>query len=163
MPSYNKCESYRRRKKGFKFESRVCKIILAVFNKWLGRGDCKPTPMSNNGEDIIFSNKARQILPVSLECKDHKNRYGGTYDIYEQAKENSSGREPVGVFTDSFNNRPVLAVVSFEHYLNLQKELATLKDNQENKIKTNGTLKPLDTFVPISISRKEIVATVTVH
>ena len=119
MPSYSKAESYRRRKKGFIFESRVCRTILRVFNKWLGKADAKPTPMSNNGEDIILSKKAIKLLPISLECKDHKNRYGGTYDIYEQAEGNAKGNEPVGVITDSFNKRPVLAIVSLDHYLNL--------------------------------------------
>jgi len=162
MASYSKLESIRRKKKGFKFEVRVCRMILEVFHKFLGRGDAKPTPMGNNGEDIILSDKATTLLPISLECKDHKNRYGGTYDIYEQAKGNASeGEEPVGVFTDSFNKRPVLAVMDFHYYLNLKEELATLK--QENKIKTNGTLKHMDTFVPISINKKEIVATVTVY
>ena len=59
--------------------------------------------MSNNGEDIILSKKAIKLLPISLECKDHKNRYGGSYDIYEQAEGNTKGNEPVGVITDSFN------------------------------------------------------------
>ena len=163
MASFNKAESYKRRLKGFRFEQKVCRIILAIFNRWLGRGDAKPTPMSNNGEDIILSDKAIKYLPVSLECKDHKNRYGGTYDIYEQAVGNASeGEEPIGVFTDSFNKRPILAVMDFHYYLKLQKDLAALKE-QENKIKTNGTIKQSGYFVPISINRKEIVATVTVH
>ena len=163
MASFNKAESYKRRLKGYRFEKKVCRIILAIFNRWLGRGDVKPTPMSNNGEDIILSDKAIKYLPVSLECKDHKNRYGGTYDIYEQAVGNASeGEEPIGVFTDSFNKRPILAVMDFHYYLKLQKDLAALKE-QENKIKTNGTIKQSGYFVPISINRKEIVATVTVH
>ena len=162
MPSYSKAESYRRRKKGFIFESRVCRTILRVFNKWLGKADAKPTPMSNNGEDIILSKKAIKLLPISLECKDHKNRYGGTYDIYEQAISHNPTKEPVAVMTDSTNNKPVLAVVSLQHYLKLQEEIAVLKE-QQNKIKTNGTIKQNGYFVPIAINRKEIVATVTVH
>ena len=67
MASFNKAESYRRRLKGFRFEQRVCKIILEIFNRWLGRGDAKPTPMSNNGCDIILFHKAIKYLSVSLE------------------------------------------------------------------------------------------------
>ncbi len=52
--------------------------------------------------------------------------------------------------------------MDFHYYLKLQKDLAALKE-QENKIKTNGTIKQNGYFVPISINRKEIVATVTVH
>jgi|TARA_E500000178_G_scaffold81259_1_gene79550 hypothetical protein len=162
MPSYSKAESYRRRKKGFIFESRVCRTILRVFNKWLGKADAKPTPMSNNGEDIILSKKAIKLLPISLECKDHKNRYGGTYDIYEQAEGNAKGNEPVGVITDSFNKRPVLAIVSLDHYLNLNKEIATLKEDKKDKF-INGTIKEEGYFVPISIRQNEIVATVTIQ
>ena len=64
--------------------------------------------------------------------------------------------------TDSTNNKPVLAIVSLQHYLKLQEEIAVLKE-QQNKIKTNGTIKQNGYFVPIAINRKEIVATVTVH
>ena len=160
--AFTKAESLKRREKGYRFELRVCRIILSIFHKFLGKGDVKPTPRSNNGEDIILSNKATSYLPVTMECKDHENRYKGTYDIYEQAISHNPTKEPVAVMTDSTNNKPVLAVVSLQHYLKLQEEIAVLKE-QQNKIKTNGTIKQNGYFVPIAINRKEIVATVTVH
>jgi hypothetical protein len=158
-----KKQSYARRLKGFKFEQRVSRIILNIFHKFLGKGDVKPTPMSNNGEDIILSDRAEKILPVTLECKDHKNRYIGTYDIYEQARKHNPNKEPVGVITDSYNKLPVLAVVDFEHYLKLHEEIQVLKEKKpESEISLNGTIKNNGYFVPIA-NFQEVVATVTIN
>ena len=158
-------ESFRRRKKGLKFEQRVSRIIRDIFQMFsFTKADVRAAEMGNNGEDIILSNRARKLLNnITIECKDHKNKYGGTYDVYEQAKGHNTNCEPVGIITDSFNKRPVLAVIGLEHYLKLQRELAVLKEQQTKKnISLNGSLKRNGFFVPIS-NRKEIVATVTVH
>ena len=50
--------------------------------------------------------------------------------------------------------------MDFNHYLKLQKQIASLK---EKKNKFNSTLKEESYFVPIAVKPKTIVANVTVQ
>ena len=123
-------------------------MILNIFHTYLGKADVKATPMGNNKEDILLSDKATEYLPVSLEAKDH-NRYKGLYDIYYQATKHKPEYEAVAVITDSTRTKLVLAIVDFNHYLKLQKQIASLKEESY--------------FVPIAVKPKTIVANVTVQ
>lgn len=157
--SFSKKESWRRKKKGFLFECRVARMILNIFHTYLGKADVKATPMGNNKEDILLSDKATEYLPVSLEAKDH-NRYKGLYDIYYQATKHKPEYEAVAVITDSTRTKLVLAIVDFNHYLKLQRQIASLKEKNN---KFNSTLKEESYFVPIAVKPKTIVANVTVQ
>lgn len=77
--------------------------------------------MGASGEDILLSPAARNVLPISIECKSRDKM--AVYGFYEQAKNNAKGRgEPV-VFIKQNRSRP-LVVVDAEHYLDIMRKVS---------------------------------------
>ena len=72
--------------------------------------------MGAGGEDVLFSNKAGDMLKISVECKSRQRV--AVYTYYDQAIDNCpEGREPVVVIKQ--NSSKPLVVVDAEHYLNI--------------------------------------------
>lgn len=109
--------------KGRRLQQFVRDRILEVFN-WIGfrPDDVKSTSMGAPDEDIQLSPFARDILPVSIECKSHKSM--AVYKLYDQAMDNCNGYHPVLVI--KADRREPLAVIDFEHWLQL--ELTRVKE-----------------------------------
>lgn len=78
-------ESHTIKAKGSRHQVRITRRIRQTFG--LSEQDVQSQPMSNAGEDIILSDKARAILPYSIECKYRSNAkdFGRIYTFYEQA------------------------------------------------------------------------------
>jgi hypothetical protein len=75
--------------------------------------------MGAGGEDVLLSPKARQLFPVSIECKSRDKI--AVYGYYEQAEENAKGRgEPV-VFIKQNRSKP-LVVVDATFFLNIMEK-----------------------------------------
>ena len=64
-------ESYIVKDKGALFQQEVVDRLLEV-RKGFNSQDVRSCPMSVHGEDIILSPKARQVLPITVECKAQK-------------------------------------------------------------------------------------------
>lgn len=101
--------------KGRRFQQRVARDILAAFPA-LAPDDVLSTSMGANGEDIRLSPRARELLPLSLECKCVEKL--NVWSCLEQTQGNCpSGATPCLVF--SRNRAPTYAVVPWEALLRL--------------------------------------------
>lgn len=93
----------------------------AILSRWtdLEPDDVKSTPMGVGGEDVQLSPLARRQVKLSIECKARKTI--PVYGWYSQAKENApKGTEPILVIKQ--DRKKPLAVVDFDHYLNLKEK-----------------------------------------
>jgi hypothetical protein len=73
------------------------------------------TSSGDTGEDLKFSPYARNILPISIECKNRK-----AFSIirdYEQAERNCDGNEPVLVIKE--NRGEPLVLIDLDYFLKL--------------------------------------------
>lgn len=77
--------------------------------------DIKVTSSGANGEDLQFSPKAREYMPISLECKNRKAF--AIYKDYAQAQSNAKEYTPVLVIKQ--NKCKPLAVVDLDVFLML--------------------------------------------
>ena len=64
-------ESYIVKDEGALFQQEVVDRLLEV-RKGFTSQDVRSCPMSVHGEDIILSPEARQVLPITVECKAQK-------------------------------------------------------------------------------------------
>ena len=82
----------------------------------LADGDIRSTSMGVSGEDLQFSPRAREMLPISVECKAHKAF--AVYKIMEQAEANADdGIQPVSVI--KADRKSPLVVVDAEYFFDL--------------------------------------------
>lgn len=102
--------------KGRKLQQYVRDRILEHFTEF-APDDVKSTAMGQGGEDVQLSPAARQLLPVTIECKSHKNM--AVYRLYEQAEQYKERGEPVLVIKE--NRKKPLAVVDLDYYLGLER------------------------------------------
>ncbi len=58
-------------RKGNKLQRQVVKAILDLFPS-LSKDDVVSCPPSVKGVDIILSDKAKEIFPFKIECKNHE-------------------------------------------------------------------------------------------
>ena len=81
-------ESYIVKDKGALFQQEVVDRLLEV-RKGFTSQDVQSCPMSTHGEDIILSPEARQVLPITVECKAQKRHAAcATWkQAHRQAKE----------------------------------------------------------------------------
>jgi len=100
--------------KGRKGQQEVRDALLKSFPE-LHPDDVKSQIMGVNGEDIVLSPRAREVLPLSIEVKRRK-RFATLYDFVEQAKQDGK-YEPV-VFLRA-DHEKWLTLVNMEHYLSL--------------------------------------------
>ena len=69
--------------KGRKGQQEIRDRLLKAFPE-LHPDDIKSQIMGVNGEDIVLSPRAREVLPVSIEVKRRKT-FKGLYDFMDQA------------------------------------------------------------------------------
>ena len=105
-----------RKAKGKRLQKYVCNLILK-YNSILTDKDVKSIRMGRKGEDIQLSQKARKLIPYSIECKNQeKMKY--LWDAYEQAINNSDKVEPIVVL--KINHKKPLVLIDAEHFFKLQ-------------------------------------------
>lgn len=103
--------------KGRNLQKYVVTKILEYFYNYLKLDDVSSRSMGANGEDILLSPKAREYLPISIECK---NRAAfSIYKDFQQASDNAGIYQPVLVIKQ--NRSEPLAVVELEYLLELIK------------------------------------------
>lgn len=82
-------------------------------------GDIESQSMGVSGEDLVMSPHARDILPISVECKAHAKF--AVYTIIDQCKENTpDGCQPVVVL--KANRRKPVAVIDLDYYIELERK-----------------------------------------
>ena len=81
--------------------------------------------MGEGGADIKFNTAIAAVrFPYSVECKNQEKQ--AVYGAFTQAQNHYPDLEPV-VFLKA-NNKPVLAVITFEHFM----ELIECRESQKN-------------------------------
>lgn len=115
--------------KGREFQKWVRDHILATFLQ-LEPDDVKSTSMGAGGEDVQLSPAARRLVPYQIECKSKSTSQVHTY--YAQAKSHGSHEPMVVVKKD---RDIALTIVSFQHYLNLLKEVNGYREINGSKSK----------------------------
>jgi len=102
--------------KGRKLQQLVRDKLLSLHPS-LREGDIESTGMGQSGEDVILSPHARDIIPISVECKSHAKF--AVYSIIDQCKSNCpDGCEPVVVLKANYK-KPV-AVIDLDYYIKLE-------------------------------------------
>ena len=124
--------------KGRKLQKDVVDFILKFF-RTLTKDDVRSTPMGMTGTDVLLSQQAKKLLPLSIECKNQENRgFSGVYRCYEQAETHYENLEPVGII--KINGKKPLAIVSPEYLFQLQSKVVYLVDNKKETKSSNGHL-----------------------
>ena len=113
-------ESYIVKDKGALFQQEVVDRLLEV-RKGFTSQDVRSCPMSVHGEDIILSPEARQVLPITVECKAQKRHAAHTTwkQAHRQAKELCLPEQPEPVVCIKVNGEVPLAVMRLEYALAL--------------------------------------------
>jgi len=103
--------------KGHKLESLVRDLLLERFGKFgLTEDDIRANIGSETGEDLKFSQKAKDFLPVKIECKSRAQM--AVYTYYDQAKKHPGDHlEPLVILKK--NHRKPLIVMDLTYFLEL--------------------------------------------
>lgn len=103
--------------KGRKLQQLVRDKLLSLSDTFRD-GDIESTGMGQSGEDLVLSPHARDLLPISVECKSHAKF--AVYGVIDQCKANCpDGCEPVVVLKAN-HKRPV-AVIDLDYYIALER------------------------------------------
>jgi len=101
--------------KGRGFQKDVARQIREYFG--LSDSDVRSTAASVGGEDILFSELARNTFPFSVECKNQERV--NIWAAIEQANKNSKKYTPLVVFKK--NHSETYVTIDFEAFLALVK------------------------------------------
>jgi len=109
--------------KGRRLQNMVVEALKDIFPN-LREDDIKAQTMGMSGEDVVMSPAARDIIKYSFECKNQERL--NLWDSLNQALDNCpEDCDPVLVFTR--NRKPTYAVIPFELFINLIKEVSNEK------------------------------------
>jgi len=108
-----------RKAKGKRLQKYVCNLILKFF-PILSEKDVVSIRMGRPGEDVQLSDKAKEIFPYSIECKNQE-RMKYLWEAYEQAISNSKNLEPLVII--KINKKKPLVVIDAEYFIKLQSEI----------------------------------------
>ena len=103
--------------KGRKFQQWVRDLLIEKLD--IHPEDIESRSMGAAGEDIMMARSARNIFPLSIECKNQQSV--NIWKSYEQAEENSGDYEPI-VFLKRNNINP-LVLVDAEYFVELHKKI----------------------------------------
>ena len=106
-----------RKAKARSLQKHVRDIIMGLFTK-LTIDDVHSTSMGAQGEDVMLSSRAREFLPIQVECK--ANQRFSIYKQYKQAQQHGP-YEPVLIIRG--DNKKALAVVDAKYFFSLFKKL----------------------------------------
>lgn len=102
--------------KGRQLQKFVRDKILTLFS--LPEEDVVSTSMGNSGIDIQLSNRARELFPFAVECKNYARI--AVYNWWKQAKENST-EELSPLLIIKQNRSEPLVIMSWETFEKLIK------------------------------------------
>lgn len=105
-----------KKNKGRLLQQYVRDKILEYFPT-LSQDDVISTSMGNFGEDIKLSKHARELLPISIECKSYAEF--AVYKHYIQAEKNAKEYQPVLIIKQ--NRADPLVILDLDYFLDLMK------------------------------------------
>ena len=110
--------SYVIKDRGEQFQQEVADRLLEV-RKGFAPEDVQSCRMSTHGEDIILSPEARQVLPITVECKAQKRHAAHTTwkQAHRQAKELCLPEQPEPVVFIRVDGEIPLVVMRAEYAL----------------------------------------------
>lgn len=102
------------KQKGRSLQKTVAWHLQLIFH--LSENDVRSTPMGTSGSDVMLSDKALEVFPYDIECKNQErlNVWESYLQSTVRAKE-KKGLEPLLVIKK--NHHKPLAVVDLEHFL----------------------------------------------
>ena len=107
-----------RKAKGRYLQNLVKEEIMKLYPA-LTNDDIRTSLMSENGADVkLLSQMSRKLFPYSIECNNRED-LNTLYKHYKQAMRHAP-YEPLLVVKK--NREKALAVISLEHFFELQKE-----------------------------------------
>ena len=109
--------------KGRRLQQWLRQELLKLLN--VAPEDIESRSMGAAGEDLMLSQEARRQWPYSVECKNQEAL--NLWSSWDQTCANAGDYEPV-LFIKK-NYRPVLAVISAEHFL----QLSTTQKGDKNE------------------------------
>lgn len=118
-PAKKKMKTSSCKAKGRKEQNAIVALLYKVF-PLLREGDIRSCSMGSNGEDIILSPTARDLIPYSIEVKHLATGFSAIYKAYQQAASNANGSEPAVCFRQ--DRTASLTAVSTEHFFTLMKK-----------------------------------------
>ena len=127
-----------RQAKGQRLQKSTAKKIVEL-NPDLTSEDVKSCPPYKHGSDIIFSGKAKRILNIKMECKNH-GRFKVVYSNYEYGTKHDEAGESILIVNDEGGKTPEgkdrepLAIMNRDYYL----ELLITKERYEAWIKNKN-------------------------
>jgi len=101
--------------KGRDFQKAIAKDIRELYG--LEERDVVSTPASVPGEDILLSEKAKEVFPFSVECK--RTEKASIWSWIKQAEQNKDDRVPIVVFRRSRMKPYVL--IDWDNFMRLIK------------------------------------------
>ena len=115
--------------KGRRFQQKIRDFFLKLRPE-LKFDDVRSTSMGAPGEDILFSPRARDVFPYSVECKCVERL--NIWEAIQQARENAGEYTPLVAF--SKNNEQTWVAIPIEEFGRLY------------EIKNNGSIGDLSEF-----------------
>lgn len=110
--------------KGRKLQQHTARVIREIFI--LPEDDVVSRPLGSPGEDLLMSDRARKVLPLSFECKNTKKF--PSLAALDQAKENARGHQRCVVWKP-----PGKGMEDAIIYFNLREFLEFHRKREENK------------------------------
>ena len=105
--------------KGRKFQQWVRDLLIEKLD--IHPEDIESRSMGAAGEDIMMARSARNIFPLSIECKNQQSV--NIWKSYEQAEENSGDYEPIVVLKR--NQSKPLVLVDADYFVRLHEDHKT--------------------------------------
>ena len=100
--------------KGRRLQNWVCDELKKRFG--FTEDDARVAIMGEAGADVKLSARARNAVPIKIECKNHE-AFANVYKAYEQAASHEGKEEPV-VFIKR-NRHKVLVILDANYFLEL--------------------------------------------
>ena len=123
----SRADSFTRKLIGETLQKHTVSRILAHFPE-LTNADVKSQKMSVRGEDILLTDKAKDILSnPSFETKSKKSGYTPCYDALKQCQRQAGAEEmPLAIIHDP-KEKDLLAIITLEDLLKLKRLYAIAK------------------------------------
>jgi hypothetical protein len=119
-----------RQSKGQRLQKDTANKIVEL-NPNLTSEDVKSCPPYKNGADIILSDKAKRILKIKLECKNH-GRFKVLYSNYEYGTKHNEAGDAILIVDDEGGktaegaDRKPLAIMDMEYFFKLLAKIERL-------------------------------------
>ena len=117
--------------KGRRLQQYVVELILKAF-PMLTSKDVRSVPASVTGSDIWLSERAAELFPFSVECKNQERI--NLYQFWEQTKKNAVKEERLPLLVVKKNRKEALAVLELETLFALIKAINSVEGSEDEEV-----------------------------